>query len=102
MPCGFKEEPLLCGQRRCRRSIGKQAEDRERAKSEREQDVVTFRGTLEEGCCGLEEVGEGVFVVQEGQEEFRTAFCAKKCRKISRREAAGEWHGSSDDSRLVR
>lgn len=101
MPRSFEEEPLLRGQRRCGRRVGEQAEDRESAKNEREQDMISFGGALKEGCRGLEEVGKGVFVVQEDQEEFRAAFRAKKCRKISRGEAAGDGDGGGDDASLA-
>lgn len=74
------EHTFLRGQCWCGRRIGKQTEDRERAESKREQNVVTFGSAPEEGRCGLEEVWKRMFVVQKGQEEFRAAFRAEKCR----------------------
>lgn len=101
MPGRINECPFLRRQCRCMRSVdvGKQAEDMERAEGERDHDMISFRRMPEECSRGVEEIGEGMFIMQQGQEKFHAALCAEKSRQVSRRDAAGHGNGGSDEPR---
>ncbi|OGJ56866.1 hypothetical protein A3H22_02615 [Candidatus Peribacteria bacterium RIFCSPLOWO2_12_FULL_55_15] len=58
--------------------IRKQTENVERAQGKCDNNMVSLRGAREECRCCVEKIREWVFVVQQGEKDLYTAFCAKK------------------------